>query len=83
MSDSSKEQRRTLDEWYKLVTHVDCQVKLTSRLWNIFYRLHIYSIWVNKPNNSIEKLEKFLEKNMSPIYDSARRQGFELWNLGE
>ncbi len=47
------------------------------------YKDNLHSIWANRelynPNNSIEKFKKVLEKNMRPVYDSARRQGYELW----
>ena len=31
--------------------------------------------------NSKEEFYKILEKNMHPVYDSARRQGYEVWNI--
>ena len=27
-------------------------------------------------------LSEITEKNMQPVYDSARRQGYEVWNRG-
>lgn len=30
--------------------------------------------------NSEEEFMNILEKNMQPVYDSARRQGYEVWN---
>ena len=32
--------------------------------------------------NSEEKFMNILHKNMQPVYDSARRQGYEIWNGG-
>ena len=29
------------------------------------------------------KFYGILKKNMQPLYDSARRQGYEIWNRGE
>ena len=49
------------------------------------YKDNIHSIWANqelyRPGNSIEEFENILEKNMRPVYDSARRQGYELWKI--
>ena len=48
---------------------------------------HINNILIKKNNNIIYKdkikiLEFYniLQKNMRPVYDSARRQGYEIWN---
>ena len=49
------------------------------------YKDNIHSIWANqelyRPGNSIEEFENILEMNMRPVYDSARRQGYELWKI--
>ncbi len=49
------------------------------------YKDNIHSIWANlelyRPGNSIEEFGSILEKNMRPVYDSARRQGYELWKI--
>ncbi|WP_196805799.1 HNH endonuclease domain-containing protein [Butyrivibrio sp. WCD2001] len=49
------------------------------------YKDNIHSIWANqelyRPGNTIEEFENILEKNMRPVYDSARRQGYELWKI--
>jgi len=49
------------------------------------YKDNIHSIWANqelyRPGNSIEEFGNILEKNMRPVYDSARRQGYELWKV--
>ena len=34
-----------------------------------------------RPGNSKEEFYNILQKNMQPVYDSARRQGYEIWNL--
>ena len=48
------------------------------------YRDNLHSIWAGqelyRPGNSRELFYNILQKNMQPIYDSARRQGYELWN---
>ena len=49
------------------------------------YKDNIHSIWANqelyRPGNTSEEFEHILEKNMRPVYDSARRQGYELWKI--
>ncbi len=49
------------------------------------YKDNIHSIWANqelyRPGNTSEEFVNVLEKNMRPVYDSARRQGYELWQL--
>ncbi|WP_349671526.1 HNH endonuclease domain-containing protein [Lacrimispora sp.] len=47
------------------------------------YRDNLHSIWANqelyRKGNSKEKFYHILEKNMQPVYDSARRQGYQIW----
>ena len=48
------------------------------------YRDNLHSIWANrelyrKGNSDIEFFG-ILEKNMRPVYDSARRQGYDVWD---
>ena len=49
------------------------------------YRDNIHSIWAEielfKPGNSKDEFINILQKNMQPVYDSARRQGYEIWNF--
>ena len=46
---------------------------------------NLHSIWAGqelyRPGNSQEQFYNVLEKNMRPVYDSAKRQGYELWKL--
>ena len=48
------------------------------------YRDNLHSIWawqeLYRRDNSRETFYYILEKNMMPLYDSARRQGYEIWN---
>ena len=48
------------------------------------YRDNLHSIWAGqelyRKGNSREEFCHILEKNMQPVYDSARRQGYEIWN---
>ncbi len=53
-------------------------------LYESCYRDNLHSIWAEqelyRPGNTQEEFLSILEKNMHPVYDSARRQGYELWN---
>lgn len=48
------------------------------------YRDNLHSIWAGqelyRKGNSKEEFYNILQKNMRPVYDSARRQGYEIWN---
>lgn len=50
------------------------------------YRDNLHSIWAGqelyRKGNSREEFYNILQKNMRSVYDSARRQGYELWNYG-
>ena len=47
------------------------------------YRDNLHSIWaiqeLYRSGNSLEKFFHILQENMKPVYDSARRQGYEVW----
>ena len=47
------------------------------------YRNNLHSIWaieeLYRKGNSNEEFCNILEKNMKPIYDSAKRQGYTIW----
>jgi hypothetical protein len=48
------------------------------------FRDNLHSIWAGqelyRPGNSRDEFYDILQKNMRPVYDSARRQGYEVWN---
>lgn len=48
------------------------------------YKDNLHSIWAGqelyRKGNSKEMFYNILEKNMIPVYDSARRQGYEIWD---
>lgn len=48
------------------------------------YRDNLHSIWaareLYREGNSQEEFYCILKKNMQPVYDSAKRQGYEIWN---
>lgn len=56
------------------------------KLFEACYRDNLHSIWAGqelyRKGNSQEEFYNILQKNMQPIYDSARRQGYEIWNRG-
>jgi hypothetical protein len=53
------------------------------RLYEKCYKDNLHSIWANqelyRKGNTKEVFLNILSKNMQPIYDSARRQGYEIW----
>lgn len=56
------------------------------KLFEACYRDNLHSIWANRElyrkGNSATEFYGILEKNMRPVYDSARRQGYEVWGYG-
>ena len=54
------------------------------KLFEGCYRDNLHSIWAGQelyiPGNSKEVFCNILSKNMRPVYDSARRQGYEIWD---
>ncbi len=63
----------------------DTNRPVVHKLFEACYKDNIHSIWANqelyRPGNTSEEFEHILEKNMRPVYDSARRQGYELWKI--
>jgi len=55
------------------------------RLYEACFRDNLHSIWAGqelyRPGNTREEFTSILQKNMQPVYDSAKRQGYELWKL--
>ena len=55
------------------------------KLYESCYRDNLHSIWASqelyRKGNSREEFYGILERNMRPVYDSARRQGYEIWNI--
>lgn len=53
------------------------------RLYEACYKDNLHSIWANQElyrrGNSETEFYCILEKNMRPVWDSARRQGYEVW----
>lgn len=59
-------------------------VLLPYTLGDSSYRDNLHSIWAGqelyRKGNTQEEFYNILQKNMQPVYDSARRQGYEIWN---
>ena len=55
------------------------------KLYEGCWRDNLHSIWAGqelyRPGNSKEMFREILKKNMQPVYDSARRQGYEIWQV--
>ncbi len=55
------------------------------KLYENCYRDNLHSIWANqelyRKGNTKKEFHDILDKNMRPVYDSARRQGYKIWNL--
>ena len=64
---------------YELIQELPGIHKLYEACW----RDNLHSIWAGqelyRPGNSREEFNEILKKNMQPVYDSARRQGYEVW----
>ncbi len=54
------------------------------KLYEACYRDNLHCIWAGqelyRKGNTLEDFCNILDKNMKPVYDSARRQGYEIWN---
>ena len=66
---------------YQLIQEKPGIHKLYEQCW----RDNLHSIWAGqelyRSGNSKETFDTILEKNMKPIYDSAKRQGYEIWKI--
>lgn len=55
-------------------------------LFHDCYKDNLHSIWAGRElyrrGNAREEFYHILLKNMRPVYDSARRQGYEIWERG-
>ena len=53
------------------------------KLYEGCWRDNLHSIWAGqelyRPGNSSEVFRMILQNNMQPVYDSAKRQGYEVW----
>ena len=55
------------------------------KLFEKCYKDNLHSIWANqelyRPGNKKEVFYNILETNMKPVYESARRQGYQFWEI--
>ena len=55
------------------------------KLYEGCWRDNLHSIWAGqelyRPGNTRDVFAGILEQNMRPVYDSARRQGYEIWRI--
>ena len=55
------------------------------KLYKQCYKDNLHSIWViqelYRKGNSADEFRNILDKNMHPVYDSARRQGYDIWDV--
>jgi hypothetical protein len=55
------------------------------KLYEGCWRDNLHSIWAGqelyRAGNTKEQFDAILSKNMRPVYDSARRQGYEIWQI--
>lgn len=60
-----------------------CDKPGIRKLYEGCYRDNLHSIWANQElyrmGNTETEFYGILEKNMRPVYDSARRQGYDVW----
>ncbi len=56
------------------------------KLYEACYRDNLHSLWAGqelyRKGNTETEFYNILQKNMQPVYDSAKRQGYEIWNKG-
>ncbi len=76
--------RKFADNQYVLYELVHGKPEI-QKLYQACYRDNLHSIWANQElyrrGNSSEEFHIILERNMRPVYDSAKRQGYEIWNI--
>lgn len=55
------------------------------KLYEQCYKDNLHSIWaiqeLYRKGNSADEFRNILDKNMHPVYDSARRQGYDIWDV--
>ena len=65
---------------YKMVNEIEG----LHALYDKCYKDNLHSIWAQqelyKKGNDFMVFNNILEKNMRPIYDAAKRQGYNTWN---
>lgn len=74
--------RRFSDNQYTLYQLIH-EMPEIHKLYEQCWRDNLHSIWAGQelyiPGNSKETFRGILDRNMRPVYDSAMRQGYEVW----
>ena len=69
---------------YLMYGLIHSQPELHKR-YEACFRDNLHSIWASqelyRPGNTEQEFYNILLKNMQPVYDSARRQGYDLWQI--
>ena len=69
---------------YLMYGLIHSQPELHKR-YEACFRDNLHSIWASqelyRPGNTEQEFYNILHKNMQPVYDSARRQGYDLWQI--
>ncbi len=64
-----------------------CKNDHIHSLFDKCYKDNLHSIWAQQDlyssTNDEERFIKILTKNMQPVYDTALRQGYSVWNYGK
>ncbi len=77
--------KRFAENQYLLYGYIH-ENEVIHKRYEACYRDNLHSIWAGqelyRKGNTQEEFYNILQKNMQPVYDSARRQGYEIWNRG-
>ena len=75
--------KRFADNQYIMYESIHKENKIMD-IFKTIYKDNLHSLWaiqdLYRAGNSKDTFQAILEKNMKPIYDSAERQGYEVWN---
>lgn len=62
-----------------------CQSEVLERIFRACAKDNLHSLWaiqeLYRKDNSEEEFKNILQKNMLPVYDAAKRQGYSLWGV--
>ena len=76
--------RRFSDNQYQLYQLIH-EKEGIHQLYEACWRDNLHSIWAGqelyRQGNTKEMFDTILSRNMRPVYDSAMRQGYEIWNI--
>ena len=74
--------QRFAENQYQMYVMIN-QMPGLHKLYKSCFKDNLHSIWAGqelyRTGNSKQMFFNILEKNMRPVYDSAKRQGYEMW----